>query len=222
MLGKLESVTFYPQSKQIGDFLGAFKEAALSSSVQNTLSEFHLQALWSWNPDYSSFLPFTQLVGLDIYFTCYDGCPSRVDDNILINLSRAMPKSNSLKLGGNPCRQFTICVTAKGLVALAHHCPNLHMLRVHFQATSLSTLPESPGITPDAESASLCMDRTLTDLVVGEIPVLEELALMVTQNLLHIFPRIEDVHSTDDEGWEKVQDAITNLKRTVDRSTSSK
>ena len=31
--GKLESVTFYPQSEEIGDFLGAFKGAALSSSV---------------------------------------------------------------------------------------------------------------------------------------------------------------------------------------------
>ena len=36
-LGKLRSVTFCPQSNQIGDFLGAFKRAALSSSVQSTL-----------------------------------------------------------------------------------------------------------------------------------------------------------------------------------------
>jgi len=165
----------YPQSEPIGDFLGAFKEAALYSSVQNTLSEFHLQTPYSWNPSYSSLLPFTQLVDLDIHFTCYGGCSSRVDDNIIINLSRAMPKLNSLKLGGNPCRQFTTCVIAKGLVALAHHCPNLLKLRVHFQATSLSTLPECPEITPNVESAALCMDYALTDLIVGEIPAPEDL-----------------------------------------------
>ena len=39
-LGRLESVSFVLGSEQIGDFLGAFERVALSSSVQNALSEF--------------------------------------------------------------------------------------------------------------------------------------------------------------------------------------
>ena len=42
VLGKLESITFSPQSEQIGDFLEAFKRAALSSSVRNTLRSENL------------------------------------------------------------------------------------------------------------------------------------------------------------------------------------
>jgi len=57
--GKLEHVKFCLQSGQIGDFLGTFERAALSSSLQNTLSSFQLFALCSWNPSYSSLLPFT-------------------------------------------------------------------------------------------------------------------------------------------------------------------
>lgn len=56
---KLESVFFYPQSEQIGGFLRALERAALSSSVQNTLSKFYILALRPWNPAYSSLLPLT-------------------------------------------------------------------------------------------------------------------------------------------------------------------
>ena len=41
-LKKLKSVSFYPDSELIGDFLGTFEMAALSSSIQNVLSEFYL------------------------------------------------------------------------------------------------------------------------------------------------------------------------------------
>ena len=63
--GTLESVAFIPESEQIGDFLGAFKRAALS--------EFRLSAPYLWGPDYSSLLRFTQMVDLDIESLCDDG-----------------------------------------------------------------------------------------------------------------------------------------------------
>ena len=113
--GKLESVTFYPESKGIGDFLGAFEKAALSSSVQDTLSTFHISMSSSWNPNYSSLLPFTHLVHLSIGPPCEDECSSRVDDDIVIDLSRAMPKLQVLQLGGTPCNGPMTGVTAKGL-----------------------------------------------------------------------------------------------------------
>ena len=84
---KLESVIFHSQSEQIGDFLGAFKRAALAASAQNTLSEFHVYPSCSWDPNYSSLLPFTQMTCLTIGFFCDDGCSSSVDEDIIINLA---------------------------------------------------------------------------------------------------------------------------------------
>jgi len=217
-LGKLKSVIFYLRSKQIGDFLGAFKRAALSSSVQSTLSEFKLFASCSWNPDYSSLLPFTQMGYLEIEFPCRVGCSSGMDDDIIINLSREMPKLRILRLGDDPCRQSTTGVTAKGLVALAHHCPNLMSLRVHLQVASLSTPPASPEMTLNVKSIPSRADCLLTDLVVGETPVPEESVLMVALTLLRIFPRISDISSFDEE-WEEVENAINHSKQIVDFSS---
>jgi hypothetical protein len=75
---------------------------------------------------------------------------SRVDDNTVINLSQAMPKLQNLSLGSGPCDQFTGGATAKGLVALAHNCPNLSSLCVHFQVASLSDPPTGLETTRDA------------------------------------------------------------------------
>ena len=217
-LGKLEFVIFYSHSRQIGDFLGAFERAALSSSVQNTLSRLYLFTGCSWNPSYSALLPFTQMVALDIRFLCDGGCSSTVDDSIVINLSRAMPKLQLLRLGENPCRQFATGVTAKGLVALAHHCQNLSLLRIHFQVTSLSATSVGPGVAPDAESTISWTGCALTDLEVGKIPVPEGSVLMVALTLLRIFPRLIFIDGTD-EGWEKVANAICHSKGIFDRSS---
>ena len=215
--GKLQSITLYPESEEIGNFLGTFERAALSSSVQNTLLEFHISAPL-WNPNYSSLLSFTQLVDLNIEFSCVGGCLSRVDDGIIIDLSRAMPKLQGLRLGCDPCREFTIGATAKGLMALALHCPNLSHLCIHFQVASLSALPASPEMTPSAKPTTSWTDCALAELTVGEIPVPEEPALMVTLALLHIFPRIERIVSVDDE-WMEVEDAICLSKQLADYSS---
>ena len=171
-LGKLGSVSI-PESEQISDFLGAFQRAALSSSVHNALSEFCLLASCSWNPDYS-LLAFTQMVDLHITSSCDDGCSSRMDDDIAINLSRAMAKLEDLRLGDDLCPQFAAGVTVNGLVTLAHHFPNLSIPRTHSQVDSPSDPPTSPGVTPNAESTASCTDYALTDLEVGEISVSEE------------------------------------------------
>ena len=213
-LGKLNSVTFFLQSTQIDNFLETFEKVALSSSVQNTLSEFHIFTSCSWNPNYPSLLPFTRLVHLMINLHCGVGCSSRVDDDIIINLSRAMPKLQVLQLGDDPCREITIGVTAKGLMALALHCPNLRRLRIHFQVASLITSPTNPGMTPDVEPTGSWTDCALTELVVGNIPVPEESTLMVTLTLLRIFPRIARIDSCGEE-WGEVEDAIFLSKQIV-------
>ena len=214
-LGKLESVSFSPQSKGIGDILGAFKRSALSSSVQNTLSKFHVSASCSWNPNYLSLLPFTQLVDLFIGFTCNRSCSSSVDDDIIIDLSRAMPKLQALKLGDEPCRQPTTGVTVKGLTALALHCPYLRCLCIHFQVASLIAAPASPGISCNAGPTDSRSDCDLRELVVGQMLVPEESVVMVAQTLLHIFPRIEQFGKK----WGKVMNTIRLSKRSVDYSS---
>ena len=213
--GRLESATFYHRSRQIGDFLGTFEKAALSSSIQNTLSVLHLFTSCSWNPNYSSLLPFTQLVDLDIEFSCESGCSSTLDDDIIIYLSRAMPKLERLKLGNEPCSEFTAGVTTRGLAALARHCPNLISLCIHFQVASLCAPPTSPGMTPDVVSSASRTDCALTRLVVGEMPVPEESALAVAQTLLRIFPRIETLDFTNG-GWRSVDTAICSSGKSID------
>jgi len=217
-LGNLRSVTFSPQSEEIGDFLGAFERAALPLSVQNTLSDFCLDTSYSWNPNYSSLLPFTQLVDLNIQSSCDSGCSSRVDDDIIISLSRAMPKLVTLKLGDAPCGQITTGVTTKGLVALSHHCPDLLTLRIHFRVASLIDPPAIPGVVPSAGPAASWTDCSLMELDVGETPMPEGSELIIVLTLLHIFPRLDSIESFG-ERWEKVENAINSSRGIVDCSS---
>jgi len=217
-LGKLERVNFHLESGQVGDFLGAFERAALSSSVQDALSSFSIFTGCPWNPNYYSLLPFTRMVDLDIVFPCDRGCSSTVDDNIVITLSRAMPKLESLGLGDVPCRQITAGVTTKGLLALAHHCPNLGTLRVHLQVASLSDLPGIPGIVPSAVPATSRTDCALTKLEVGETPVPEGSAMITALTLLWIFPRLGLILSFG-EGWEEVENAIRHSRKIINCSS---
>ena len=214
-LGKLETVNFIPQFEQTGDFLGAFERVALAASIQNTLSELRLYTSCPWNPTYSSLLPFTQLTCLNIVFSCGIDCSSSVDDDIITNLARAMPKLEHLKLGATPCRLIPTGVTAKGLMVLARHCPNLLHLRTHFQVASLSVPPATIGMTSNTVSIAMRRGCALTKLDVGEIPVLEESVLVVALTLVRIFPHLETINYTD-ESWEKVTDAISLSRRIVD------
>ena len=137
--------------------------------------------------------------------------PQGVDDNIVIDISRAMPKLQVLKLSDEPCGEFTVGVTAKGIMTLVLHCPDLSHLRIHFQVASLGAPPASLGIGRNIEPAGSRTGCTLTELTVGEIRVPEESALVVAQTLLHIFPRIETILPIE-EGWKEVQDAIKDYR----------
>jgi len=217
-LGKLTLVGFYPKHKPIGDSLKAFESVALAASIQDSLSQFCLRTSYSWNPNYSSLLPFTRLTLLVIVFSCDDGCSSTVDDNIITDLARAMPKLKTLELGDEPCREIRTGVTVKGLTALAHHCLDLSTLRIHFQVASLSAPPAISGLTPNAEFTIQRRDCALTDLEVGEIPAPEESVLAVALTLAHIFPRIESIRSGD-YNWEKVVEAICASRETINNSS---
>ena len=200
-LGRLNSVTFCAISKP-GAFLEEFQTVALTTSAPNTLSAFHFHTSHSWNPNYSSLLAFGQLTELEIDFSCRNGCSSRVDDDVVISLARAMPKLETLRPGKLPCGTPT-GVTFKGLIALACRCLQLYELRIHFRANSLVeaiTSGESPS--PSKRAAAIPpTDCMLAYLHVGEIPIPEGSALAVALTLLQIFPHISNIYSVNPEWW---------------------
>jgi len=221
-LGELKTITFEPGSEQVGDLLEEFETFALANSTQNTLSEFYVYTSCSWNPNYSSLLPFTQLTYLHVGFSCNDGCSSTVDDDTIANLARAMPKLECLELGNTPCSETLTGVTAKGLVALAHRCPDLSDLRIHFQVDSLSDPPVIDGVRPDARSATPQTGCALGTLEVGRIIVAEESVPTVAMTLALIFPRIEYIHHVGGnwgENWRKVMNIISASRRIVNYSS---
>ena len=210
-LKNLEDVHFASRSWQIGDFLGEFKSVALAASA--TLSKFSFRTSQPWDPTYRSLLPFTQLEDLQIEFSCNNHCSSRLDDNIIIDLARAMPKLKILKLGGAPCGAGGD-VTVKGLIALASGCCHLSKLRIHFQTESLveaAAGAEVPALS-SGETVVRRQDCALTDLEVGKNPIQEGTADMVAMALLQIFPRLLNIEFIEG-GWENVMEIIRLTRR---------
>jgi len=218
-LEKLESVTFDSESEQIGDFLGTFESVALAASAQNTLSKLCLYTSLSWNPVYTSLLSFTQMTYLEIAFFCGRDCSSTVDDDVITDLARAMPKLEHLVLGNGPCYFTPTGVTIKGFAVLAHYCPNLSVLCVHFQVDSLVALPATAGMASNAGSTTPRRDCNLQHLRVGEIPVPDESVSMVALVLARIFPRIKSIEYVEDDGWKEVMDIISLSRQIIDCSS---
>ena len=217
-LEKVVALTFYSGSEQIDGFLEEFETVALAASPQNELSRFRLHTSRSWKPNYSSLLQFTQLTDLLVEFSCGDVCSSTVDDGVITNLARTMPRLETLRLGGAPCCKIRTGVTAKGLVVLACHCSDLSTLCIHLQVASLSASPEIDGATSNAESTTPWKDCGLTKLEVGKIPAPEGLGLAAALTLVRIFPYIEHISSVGGS-WEGVMDAIRLSRNIVDCSS---
>ena len=216
-LGKLESVTFSPESERLGDFLEAFERVALATSAQKTLSEFCLFTLHSWRPNYYSLLPFIHLTILVIESSCDDGCSSNTDDDVITNLARTMPKLKTLQLGDTPCQPTG--VTAKGLVVLSQRCLDLATLRIHFQVDSLSAPPTIGGMASNSAFANFQRrDCALKELDAGYTSVPDESVLVVALTLVRIFPRIDRIEHVD-ENWGKVMNAVRLSRKIVDHSS---
>jgi len=213
-LERLEAVTFHSESKKIGDFLGAFESAALTTSTHwNALSKFRFRTLRSWNPNYSSLLSLNRMRELEIEFSCGGSCSSRVDDDIVMSLARTMPELEILQLGRMPCNTPT-GVTVNGLIGLARRCLHLSKLCIHFQATSLVEAATSAAtISPSGGDPVFRQeDCALADLQVGEIPIPTGSVLTVAHVLLQIFPRILNIEYTNQE-WKTVAETITYFRQ---------
>ena len=218
-LEKLDSIKFHSGLKQPQeDFLETFERVALSISAQNTLSKFSHYKSRSWNPNYSCLLPFTQLTHLVIEHPCNDVCSSTVDDEVVTNLARAMPRLETLQLGDSPCSEIITGATVKGLVALAYHCLDLSTLRIHFKVDSFRALPVDAGMAPEHESTVRRRECALKELDIGYTFVSEESALVVALTLLRIFPHVQCTGWGGD-GWDQVVDAINGSRQLVHYSS---
>ena len=204
-LGRLNSITFCATSKsaQIADFLEALESVGLTTST--TLSTFMFYTAYPWRPNYRTLLSFKQLRALEIEFSCEGGCSSTMDDDIITDLARAMPKLEFLRFGKEPCGNPT-GVTAKGLAVLAHCCPNLSAFSIHFRVDSLCALPATSR-TPHTGSTAPRRDCAVMGLYVGGIRIPEESVLVVALTMVRMFPHISWIRY-DDENWGKVLDAI--------------
>ena len=158
------------------------------------------------------------MVDLEIEFSCDGGCSSRADGDIIISLSRAMPKLQSLGLGNTTCRQITSGVTIKGLLALAQHCPGLLTLSIHLQVASLCEPPEIPEMVSTAGPTASWTDCALTVLVVGAARVPEGSTMIITLTLLRIFPGLDSIMSID-RGWKEVENAINRSREIINCSS---
>jgi len=213
VLDNLEVVSFHCESEQIGDFIGAFKSVMLTTSVQDTLLMFGFYTSRVWNPNYSSLLSFGQLKELDTEFSCEDGCSSRVDNGVITNIARAMPRLEILKLGKTPCETHG-GVTVQGLITLSTHCLRLSELRVHFQGDTLFNMAKNAETIAlaSAEPVPPREDCALTDLEVGEIVIPPRSTMKITLLLLQIFPRIIHVRYENRE-WKSIAVNIRNFRR---------
>ena len=210
--GKLASFIVFSESDAIGDFLGAFETAALTTSIPASLTTFQFNTERPWRPTYRSLLPFTQLTMLIIESPCTLGCSSTIDDDSIVDLARAMPKLRTLSLGDKPC-QTPGGVTVKGLTALAHHCLHLSSLCIHFQVATLDP-PQIPIPASVDESTVSREGCALSFLQAGWIRVPEKSTLMVALTLLGIFPHLESI-GYNGRGWKTVSDAIRNSKNLI-------
>ena len=162
-LEKLESIAFDCESDQTDDFLETFVNIALATSISATLSQLSFYTTHPWRPNYRSLL-FTQMKEFCMHFFCESGCSSTIDDDTVTDLARAMPMLEILYLGRTLCKTLR-GVTAKGLAALAHYCPRLSELRIHFQVAGLdlSAIPQAASSGESTMPREDCALRCLHD-----------------------------------------------------------
>lgn len=193
-----------------GNFLEAFQTIALTTSLPTTLSEFSFYTEHPWRPIYRSLLPFTQLQFLSVQGYCYPNCSSTVDDDIVIDLARAMPHLQVLQLGGDPCGEPG-GVTIRGLTALAHYCPHLVNLTIHFQMDTLHPLATARRALAEKTNVPVPQACALRILRVGSaFPPEEPMSMVkIMFTLLNVFPNLESIVPDDDNHeWDGVGEAL--------------
>ena len=138
-------------------------------------------------------------------------------DNDIDLLTKAMPRLESLALGGEPCRVRSK-ITFKSLYAISRRCTRLTTLQIHFDPASFVVKVEMDSMDvalglPDLKTPS-SGSCPVTRIDVGYIPVPDEsnACYVIGLGLLGVFPRLKKV-GYNDEDWEDIDELIGVCQR---------
>ena len=150
-----------------------------------------------------SALPFDRLTTLNLLPRCIEGqCGVQLEDTVICDLSTALPKLESLKLGGAPCTIPASNVTIKSLAALSTNCVHLDFLQLHFDVNEIASRQSFADYQTQTFTSRL---RTLS-VGTQPLPSDPEDILLVAMTILYIFPHVKLSHA--DGNWRKVRAAI--------------
>ena len=164
----------------------------------------------------SRFLPFTDLVELQISMECMflGPCVSRFTDEDVERLTAALPKLEAVTLGESPCSSGTCPTTIRSLLSFSVHCPKLRYLNIHFRTTNLRA--DMLDLLAYAYSQGLhsrpkCILKTL---VTKSMPL--ELSeydpALLSMGMLMIFPSLAQFYSPRSRGaWAQLQSLVVLL-----------
>ena len=164
----------------------------------------------------SRFHPFTSLVDIEINMGCfYRPCVSRFTDQDVERLAVALPKLETLSLGGEwPCSANTCPTTIRSLLFLSIHCTKLRSLNIHFRTASLrSDMLDTLGYaySHGLHSKPKCV---LERLVTGEMYI--ELAdydpELISMGMLMIFPSLTKF-VTRSPAWGRLETLVKGLRQ---------
>ena len=155
-----------------------------------------------------SVFPLERLTTLNLLPRCIEGrCGVQLEDSIICELAKALPRLKSLKLGGVPCKVFTPNVTIESLAALSTNCVDLDFLQLHFDANKLV----SSGSYTDYQSRTFT--SRLRTLSVGSQPLPSDNKniILIAFALIRIFPHVEEL-SHAEGAWKQVKLGIGLLR----------
>lgn len=138
----------------------------------------------------SSVVKFSNLVLLRVHTLCHDegGCPFRMTDDDVNDLTSALPRLKTLGLG-DPCGLNSCETTVASLLSISVHCLDLTVLYIHFNTL---TIVEDTQRLLDEGSGRDRAKCKLEDLWVGSMPleIRSEDVETVATGLKAIFPSL--------------------------------
>ena len=199
---------------------GYFQRARWTSRarrVRATLTCLEIHGWVSIDATFTSlFSLFSNLTTLFAQPRCADGCAFPLTDQDMVQLSAALPRLETLDLGG-PCPLGTCNTTVFCLLALSVHCKNLRRLMIHFNTTNLTndiqSLSEDPYFRDLGSLPTRCH---LMSFDAGGSPfprpTSDEDITTIAAGLIGIFPSLIDVHSYIGKNWTVLRSRVRKLR----------
>lgn len=220
----LTSIFVECPGSEVTHFMKAFKLTITECQMEERLQEFRIRSQdeFKISPEIiACTFSFKSLTCLKVLSECSSSlCQTfNLTDGHIDLLTKAMPRLDSLTIGGEPCRTPSQ-ITFKSLYIISHRCPRLTALRIHFNpmlfVTKVDTDSESGDVAIGLSDlatppSNLC---SITTIDVGNIPLPSEsnTAYIMALGLLGVFPRLEKLEYQDSD-WEEIDELIGVCRR---------